>query len=316
MANKNAYFFTVKLSEVRTGEEVNYQLLQGVMQEIIENYGIEQQNYITLNLTLDDDPMHIIFDVFDYKNTRLFGRLSKQRPSNTMIQRDYRTYQKQDVLPDVSLDERGIEVYTYAYLDYETGILNIVYAKGAPDERVLKNLFLKYNTDYQIEIEAIPNARGIEQIYQGINSEIIRVEIEAGLPDAATLEHVFGWNNRELLDVINQRNLIVDFVLKPQPRRGITYDTEETINLIDCIKQALPRYKKAKVKAKARNVKARDYNLFEDYFSYPIEIPTYRTENYQRIQYSVDELVTIYKNNLIMAFNENRTLLLIATGRT
>ena len=180
----------------------------------------------------------------------------------------------------------------------------------------MKNIFLKYSREYDLILDPIPNKNGIKSIYEGKDSEITRVEVECAMPDAATLEHVFGWKDSEILNVITKRNLTAQLILKPRAYRRITCDTEETQGLLDCIKEILPKYKKGRIRAKTRNIKVQDYNLFDDYFSYPIDINIYHIENYTKIYYSVEELVEIFRENLIMAFRENQELLATVMGRS
>ena len=58
-------------------------------------------------------------------------------------------------------------------------------------------------------------------------------------------------------------------------RRIITDTEEETRSLINCIKNQITAYNKARIRAKAEGVKTQDYSFFEENFSYPIDIPIY-----------------------------------------
>lgn len=314
MAVKKVYFFKITLRD-KDGNDIDYKSLKDILVDVVDSNGINQVNFKSLDLTVDDEYTHIIWDVFEYRNSRLFGRFSKQRPSNSMIKRDYVTMVKEDI---GSGDERfgGIEQYTYGNLDYDTGIFSIVGALGAPNEKALANALWKYNRNYQIELVSIPNAQAIKNVYEGENSEVTRVEIEVPLPGAGVLQHLFKWDDHELMDAIEDRNLYTSIILKPLGKRGkITRDSEETKVLLDCITKHKKGYNKAKVKAKTRTVKLREYDLFEENFSYPIDISVYHMQGNKRIYYTVDELMDIFKQNLIYSFERNRTLLKIITGR-
>ena len=90
---------------------------------------------------------------------------------------------------------------------------------------------------------------------------------------------------------------------------------KETKGLIDCIKSKISDYNKAKVRAKAVGVKTRDYSFFDENFSYPIEIPTYRINEGKKYYFSPEELSVIYRENLQMAYNENIALLRTIANR-
>lgn len=308
MANKKVYFFKVNMSDLK-GNRMPVGKYKELFEEIIDKYAVNNTVYRSLDLSFEDDPMHTIWDIFDYKNDRLFGRLSKQRPSSSVIQRDYHTYQKSDVLPVGDQQNKGIEQYTFGSLDYDTGIFSIVSSKGSPTEKVLSNTFLKYNRNYVLELLPIPNAHGIENIYLGEDAEVTRLEVELPLPSAAFLSNLFGWDADEVVDAMTRRQLTADVVLKPLSRQSITVDSDETKNLIDKIKNKLGFYKKAKMKAKTKKLKLRDYNFYDENFSYPIDISLYYMQNYERIYYSVDEMVEIYKQNIVSAFQTNKNVL-------
>ena len=84
---------------------------------------------------------------------------------------------------------------------------------------------------------------------------------------------------------------------------------------MDVIKEGLSGYTKAKMKAKARNLKLRDYNFFDDKFSYPIDINDSNIKDGERIYYTVEELVDVYRRRMREAYNGNEKLLRIILGR-
>ena len=130
MALKKVYYFTVELVQIHNSEENHSYELSSILKNIIDNEAVTQKRFKSIDLSFRDDQMHIMMDVYEYERTHLFARLSKQRPSNTLIERDYNTLEKSDVLPGKDVKEKGIEMYTYIYLDYASRILSIVYAKG------------------------------------------------------------------------------------------------------------------------------------------------------------------------------------------
>ena len=314
MASKKVYFYKAVLTDL-DGKEVSINKYREIFTDIIDRKSVNNGTYKSLDLTWDDDEMHIIWDIFDYNNSRLFGRLSKQKPSSSVIQRDYHTYEKKDILPVGDQQNRGIEQYTFGSLDYQTGIFSIISAKGAPSEKVICNIFLLYNLNYMMQLLPIPNVKGIETIYLGKDAEITRLEVEVPLPDAGVLANLFGWDKDEVVEAIVNRHLTAGVVLKPLSRQSITADTEESKRIIDKIKGRLNLYQKAKMKAKTKDVKLRDYNFYEENFSYPVDIQVYHIENYKRIYYTVDELVGIYRQHIVQAFQENKDVLVEIANR-
>lgn len=313
MASKNTYFFEVKL--FHQNQEVEYSRIKEVLSNIIEQRTVLFDNYRSLDVTPYDEEMHLVMDIYNYAENFLFARMSKQKPSNSMVQHDYRTFEKEDVLPGNNENERGIEQYTYGMLMYETGIFMLASTQGAPTEKIVSNIFSLYAPEYSVELTAIPNERAIESIYEGNESQITKLEIEVPLPNLGTLESVFNWNEDELLEVIGERNLNATIVLKPLTRKSITENEEETRKLVDIIKGGLTGYNKAKMKAKAQNMKLREYNFFDDKFSYPIDINISYIRDQEVIYYTVEQLVDIYRTKMRNAYYENVALLRMITYR-
>lgn len=313
MASKNVSFFKVDLFDQR--EEVDYQELKRILIDIVNEHAIEFNEYKSLDVTPYEEEMHLMMDVYDYKDTYFFARISKQKPSNSMVQHDYRTCEKEDVLPGNKENERGIEQYTFVLLNYQQGVFLLPSALGAPNEKILCNVLMKYAPEYKINLVPIPNARAIQSIYEGEESEITKLEIEVPLPDLGTLENVFHWNERELYEILGERNLNASIVLKPLRRQSITRNPEETRSLMDAVRDHLQGYKKAKMTAKAQNIKLRDYNFFEDKFCYPIDIPNSTIRDGERIYYTVEQLVNVYKVKMKEAYHANERLLQIILNR-
>lgn len=167
-----------------------------------------------------------------------------------------------------------------------------------------------------VQIVPIPNADAIDVIYRGDDSKITRVEVEVPLPDAPFLQNVLGWGDEAVLDALERGNLDMSLVVKPIRRRGcVTRDSEETRGLLDCIFGQMRGYNKARLKAKTRVIGLREYDLFEQNFSYPVEITTYHIIGGHRVYYTVDELVEIFRNSIIGVFEMNRQLLTQIVGR-
>lgn len=313
MASKNAYFFELKLKH--QGETIEHVKVKEIIKDIIDKHAMDFSEYKSLDVTPYEEEMHLMLDVYEYTEKFLFARMTKQRPSNSLVQHDYKTYEKEDVLPGNNENEKGIEQYTYGLLNYEHGVFMLASTMGAPNEKIINNIFELYAAEYSVELTEIPNAMAIESIYEGKESEITKLEIEVPLPATGVLENIFHWNESEILDAISSENLNVSVVIKPLRRQSITHGEDGTRKLMDAIKESLPRYHKAKMRAKARNLKLRDYNFFEDKFSYPIDIQNSYIREGERIYYSVEQLADIYRRKMLTAYNDNERLILLILGR-
>ncbi len=308
MAIRKIYFWRTKLFD-EMGREVSQQELKKVVIDILLEKGVKQEDHISVDITPYDDDMHVIFDAYDYSENKLFGRFSKQLPKNTLVHHEYNTYKASEILPGVNEKESGIEKYTYGMLYYNTEIWAFISAQGAANEKALKMFIEKFKPGYTLEVIPIPNEKGIENIYNGKEPEISKIEIEVPLPSAEVLEKLFGWKDDQLLENLNNSKLRVVTALKAESRHTITDDPSIVKKIIEAVNEGKAGYNKAKMLAKARTVKAREYNFFEDNFMYPIDVTSYHMRSNERVYYSSQELVDIYRQNMIVAFNDSRGIL-------
>lgn len=98
-------------------------------------------------------------------------------------------------------------------------------------------------------------------------------------------------------------------------RHLLTTDTEESNGIIDAIQDIIARFgttrfKKASIKGKAQNIKAREYNFYEENYFYPVDIPAYRMEDKKRVYYNQAELAQINYENMVFSYNESRDFIL------
>lgn len=311
--SKKVNFFTVNLFEAMSSTEKDYKMIKDLLVSIIEENAKDVGNFKVIDLTRDND-LHYVADIFAYKDQKLFMRLSNQKPAGGYLRRNYTTNIPAGVLGTSSDDKEGIEVYTYALLDYESGIFSIVNQQSAPNYKIINYFFSKYKAEYYMDFTAIPNPDGISRIYEAKEPRISQIEIEVPVPSAEVLEQLFGWNAKDILDV-QGHGLKATMRLSGMERRMITDTEEESKGIIDCIKKKKIDYNKAKVRAKAEGVKTRDYSFFDENFSYPIEITSYCIINGEKHYHTADELISIYREHLQMAYNENELLLKAISNR-
>ncbi len=304
---KKVNFFTVDLYESANNICRDYKEIKDLLIAIIDEKAVKVDNFWAIDLTRHNE-LHYIADIFSYKDDSLFMRVSNQKPSGGYLRRDYTTNVPVGVLERGSEDKEGIEVYTYILLDYGTGILSIVNQQSAPSYRSINYFFEKYNINYRMEFKPIPNPDGISRIYEAVEPRISQVEIEVPVPSAEVLENLFGWNAKEILN-IQGNGLKAVMKLSSVDRTVITNTDDETKGLIDCIKSKISDYNKARIRAKASTIKMNDYNFFDENFSYLIEIPSYEIISGKRYYYSADDLISIYRDNLQVAYNDNKIVL-------
>lgn len=319
--NKKAFFFSVELYYKEQNVVCNFKKIPDLLKEIIDTNGIVNDGITTLDLTGVAESLHTMLDVYRYKDNYFFARASKQRPTGTVIGRDYDTKVAESVLPGYSEDEKGIELYTYIYVNYEACVLQIISAQGAPNENIVVDLFKMHSDEYNIKLIAIPNANGVQKFYGKEGASISSITLELPNPDPAILENVLGENGNNILRSATNDHISVSLDIKSSiSRHLLTTDTEESNGIIDAIQDIIARFgttrfKKASIKGKAQNIKAREYNFYEENYFYPVDIPAYRMEDKKRVYYNQAELAQINYENMVFSYNESRDFILPLIGR-
>lgn len=130
---RNVYFYRVNL--LKNGQEIlidskDHRLatLRNAIIDIVEGHKDGSPNSKRQNLKnnifvnsidlSDEDNLHMVGDVFEYKDKYLFMRISKQKITGSLIEREYKNLKTEALLADKNENEEGIEAYTYLKLDY------------------------------------------------------------------------------------------------------------------------------------------------------------------------------------------------------
>ena len=319
--NKKAFFFSIELHAAEGGTEYDFHNIPNLLIDIINNNGNVNGNIRTLDLTPENEDLHMMLDVYHYRTEYLFARASKQRPTGSVIGRDYNTKATEGLLNGYSEDIKGIELYTYLYINYESCVLQIISALGAPNENIIKQLVCRYGQQYELKLYPIPNINGVEKIYGKQNSSINSIELELVNPDPAILEHILGQNVNDIAEGVLNEHLKVSVDIRSIfSRHGITEDTENSDRIIDVIRERInnlghERINKACIRGKTQNTKTRDYNFYDENFYFMVDIPAYRMENGRRIYYDEAELAQINFQNMTFSYNESRDYILPLTRR-
>lgn len=105
----------IKLMETANDRECDYRKIKELIGEILELNSKEVKNSHIIDLTTSDD-LHLIADVFDFKNNKMFIRMSNQKPSGGFLYRNYETNEPESLLKTNDEKKAGVEIYTYGLL--------------------------------------------------------------------------------------------------------------------------------------------------------------------------------------------------------
>ena len=316
MAKKKVYFFKIELYDRATGRELDYKLIPDIVKDIVDNKSIVDGNTRIINLTMAGDDLHTSLDIYRYKNDYMFVRSSKQKPTNSMITREYSTFTAERLLSGKSEDVQGIEAYTYMYIDYNRGILALSQSQGAPSEKAFSTFFELYNAKYEVNLIAIPNPNGVEKIYGKAGAEISTVDLCIPVPDPIILESLLGVKGSKLLHETTANNIVVNVQFSSKIKKGkLTSNVEESNKLIDCIREKSSLYKEASVHGKYEGTNMEDYFFYGENFYFLVDINISRMEQGKKRFLSPDEITSLYKQKIAGLYNQYRDYISSSTNR-
>ena len=312
---RKVHFYLLNLTDYEDGKLANKTTIRDVIKKIIDdnsktivdNDAIENNSIAILDLSINED-LHCNADVFINDQKKLFLRLSKQNPNGAYIHRKYDTFKPNNILEGRGEDEEGIELYTYIYLDYATSTLAYVSRKGAPSSSYFQRLFIKYASEYMINMTEIPNYKGIDFFYNAEKKSVSSIEFQVPVPEPALLESL-NWSSDDYIRAQSGR-LMATVKLTCDVGNTIMNEKKTINKTIDSLKKyILPKATKLKVRGRADNEKTADYYFFQENFSHTIQVEEFYIEGGKKKYYSLSELTEKYRDALEKCISENSALL-------
>ena len=311
MSTKNIYFFKVTIRDTQNNTEVPVSSFKAIFQSIIDQHS--RNGALKLDYQSSEP---IMLDVLEHTDEFLFARLNRKRPNNSMQKRNYNTYQTTDVLAPDEIGNSGVELFTYCILGYSHGILSIVNSKGAPGAGALARVFSCYNNRFSLETEGIPNQDLINELLGGRAPEINRVQVDIAQPSAQILESVFGFNETEILAEMGRNASSLVFEVKPEFRGALSCDPTIISRLIDVLRRNRGHYNSVVVSGKKDSGdRQRQYDLYEEYFKYPINVSEYRQENGQKIEREKGLIQQDFRANMMQVYSAYKNIILAVSNR-
>ena len=311
MADKNVYFYKLVITDNTTGDEVSPDRFKGLFSDIIARAAIN--NSIDCTGT---NPEPVMLDVLEDTDAYLFARLNRKRPNNSMQKRDYATRTTTDVLDPDEAANSGIECFTYCILGYRHGILSIANIKGAPGYEALAMMFAMHKPQYQLDADGIPNNDLVSELASGRTPEINRIHIDIAQPEAQILERVFGFCDEGILNEMRHRTSSIVIDVKPNLRGKLIDDPGVIARIISAFRQNQNQFNSVKLTGKVDGRKRqREYDLYEEYFKYPIRISEHRTANGRRVERTKAEIQRDYRNEMMNLYENYKRILLVLSNR-
>lgn len=305
MSKKNVYFYKLVLKERKTEKEIPFDGCKNILSSIINDACMNDSLELSYDRT---EP--VLMDVIENTDEYLFARLSRKRPNNSIQKRDYRTRKTTEVLAPDEIGNSGIECFTYCILGYSHGILSVVKSKGAPGPECFAMLFAMHTDDLAADYYGIPNNDIIMELVDGKAPQVNRVCFDIARPDPQIMEDMFGFSDDEILSAMSRKttSLVVD--VKPDLRGYLLDDPGLIKKLIEALRDNQKKYNTIKISGKKDGRgPQKEYDLYEEYFKYPVDIKEYRQECGRKIEVEKSTIQRDYRAKMMMVYDQYKTTL-------
>ncbi|WXR61195.1 hypothetical protein WG909_12970 [Peptostreptococcaceae bacterium AGR-M142] len=303
MVTKKVYFY--KVSMYKEGEIQKKDYYKNLKKEYNSVFKKRLQGN---SLDLNNGEKVITMDIINEGDNFIFGTIGHVKDSNGIHFRDYKSLQSSEILSKEDFENKGIEIFTYFFLDYDCGILSIISGQSTPKAEILNNILSKY-TDRTLvtEITPIMNPKSAEELLKP-NSELCKFSYKMAVPSPDVLGCIPGLNEDEnfLGTLIDSDIYEFEILLKSAPRSCISSDENCIKRFIDFFSNNSTNKRKVKFEGKSRGEKQQTYYLNEYPFTSYADINYYKKEGGHKEYFSFKELNQFVENSLYLAYKNKR----------
>lgn len=252
---------THALSNVEMEEQFAY-IYREKMKEIANNrkaYEVETYN------------SKYVVEVISFSEHRVFLKIGQQNSANTVALRDRNTLETENV---PMRDSQMLELYTFCWIDFETGIVSYIGINGAPRITAIRNMF--YNTLYkerkiQAEFAAILTDDIVDRIRKkGIISGL---SVTIAVPTDDILSNRMGVDAATFDALRNVKARVVTFKISGKKNKNIFDSSNKLAELVADLKSTYGD------SIMALNARAKD--------------PGEKSQNYDLLQYNFTKTVSL-----------------------
>lgn len=309
MSKKKVYFYQIKLKRKENDTYCSNVTFKERFEEILLNRSVTKDNIMYLDVTEHGDEYHSYIELIKREDNIAFMRFAKQRSRNGIQGRNYKDGIPNTLLKGNDESVNGIESVIYAYINYETQIIEIAAAKRGFNENILKKAFLKYDNIYFLEILSIPNQDTVESLYDANHSKVRKLELQMVRPNNDFLANVLHWNSDIISEIIQDDSVKISLVVSPSERGSyISTNQDGTRTIIDTIRSlGSDIYNRVFLYGKNEDetTDLRKYNFYEDNFGYNINVDETYIEGGTRHSYSKAEIIKSYFKEMEKRYNDN-----------
>ena len=240
-----------------------------------------------------------VVEVLEYTNHTAFIKIGQQNPSNTVALRDRVTLETEAVPMNPN---QLLELFTYCYVDFLTGIVSYISISGAPRVSTFRNMFdnaFLHEEGLATKLAAIMTKDVLETLMR--KSKIGKITVTVAVPEDEILSDI-GLSIDDYDAIENLRTRTATYKLVGRRNKSLFRDSNMLVKTIEAIRSKYgDNIEALSASAKDENEMPEEYDLLQYSFT--------KTVTFER-----DDIETLapgdFKNILVTTYNANKTDLL------
>lgn len=250
--------------EKRTVQEKELTLhdIEGIFLDIFDTkMHLLANNHKAINVTTKSNKY--VIEVFYYKNSMSFLRIGQQNDANTVALRDQNTLESENV---PMKDGQLLELFTYALIDFKTGIVSYIGINGAPKISAIQSLFSLYD---ERKIVASVSSIMTDDILNTISRKriISKILLTVSIPKDDILSDI-GISATDFDDLRNVKTSTITYNIVAQRNKNVFSSSNHIAEWFGEIKTKFGDCLKGlSVNAKDENEESQTYDLLEHSFT-------------------------------------------------
>ncbi|WNY28338.1 hypothetical protein MmiEs2_05230 [Methanimicrococcus stummii] len=245
------------------GAEGNYKNLKEIFSKIFKEKGIPHNGILTLRF---DENLFV--DKIEEKGNILYGRFGRLKENHSIQARNKVTMEVGDIFDKEAAKEKGVEIFSYFLIDFETGIICSVSSSGAPSLGIVCKVVEEMGEEYHCDIVRIIIAKEdvLKRLYSSNSIYSIKYELPMPSPELADLVNIPQKDIQR-----GQATLIGEF--KNEPRIPLLENVDMRKYLPKLLKTAdEKKFKQLEIRAKQTDGCVESFDLFEQFSRQKIKI--------------------------------------------
>lgn len=300
MAKKKVVYYKILTLDNNTGKEIDFKRLKNLFLDIVETKSVDGI------LSLDRPNDKASMDKFYHSNEIFFARLGKETASNSMAFRN--NDRKVDPLLGEGDQSKWVDKLTYFLINFDLGILLIANNQSALKAKDLSRVFEKYNNNYSLVFEPIPNENYYKALFNE-GSSLSKITYKIPVPNVEALQRIPGISTRQFNALREMDSNTIEIVISNGPRKLLSNNKNVIEEFVDDSAERVGEYDGFKIIGKPSDEQTHTFDLKDEFFSHTVDIRTHRMQNREKFELGLNALYDEYKVSLIAENRSQRNMI-------